>query len=89
MNEEAHCPLGASLLQLLQASADAQSTNVKTLSHDLNRPRPTVATQLKLICELMHVQSPEAAVANALELGWITRCSQESPGSLDDSKVAP
>jgi len=88
MNEDAQCPLGASLLQLLQASVDADTTNVKALSQLLNRSRPTVEAQLKLICELMHVYSPQAAAAAALRLGWLTpRPEEPAAVSEDDGEM--
>jgi hypothetical protein len=84
MKRDDKCPLGATLLQLLQASVDAESTSVRTLSNELNRPAATAATQLKLICELMGVASAQAAVARALELGWIKPRPEESSGPAGD-----
>jgi hypothetical protein len=89
MTDDAQCPLGASLLLLLQESVDAGTTDAKTLSLRLSRSRATVVTQLKLICELLEVHSPEAAVAAALRHGWIKPLADAPAAPPEDAEELP
>ncbi len=73
------CPLPPALLRLLQAAADAGTTNATTLAGKLWLSKSTVRTEWQRIHEVLGVHCRYAAVALALRNGWITAPPPYSP----------
>ena len=65
------CPLTPRLLQLLQASVNANDTSDEILASLLHISPSTVNTEFKRIFSLLGVHSRSGVVLLALKQGWI------------------
>ena len=82
MEPETPCPLSPALLRLLQAAADAGTTEAATLTDKLFVSKNTVRTAWQRILDTLDVHCRYAAVMVALQRGWIT--APPPPAQIED-----